>query len=79
MDIFSENEIHSLPEIAAQYSLSENDPMLWGLYLVLNKDILDESEKEQIINIMRRLRSKNNNIARRNLEYMDRHKTNISP
>jgi hypothetical protein len=73
MDCFSENEIVSLGEIEAQYGINTNDPMTWCFYYSQNREFLTIDEKDRVNEIIRVLTKKNQNIANRNREYMDKH------
>lgn len=69
---FSANEVYSLDDIAIEFNLEHNNPILYGLYLARNPE-LEHEEKENIKCYMDKLIKKQQNINRRNVEYMTKH------
>lgn len=69
---FSANEVYSLEDIAIEFNLEPNNPLLYGLYLARNPE-LEHEEQEQIKCYMDKLIKKQQNINRRNIEYMTQH------
>lgn len=72
MSFFSENELYSLEDIANEFSLDRENPILYGLYLARNPE-LDQDEKDNVKCYMNKLIKKQQNINKKNLEHMERH------
>jgi hypothetical protein len=73
MSCLSGNEIYSLEDIANEYFLEKDDPVLYTLYLSRNPE-LDQDEVDNIKAYIAKLVKKNRRINQLNMEYMDRHK-----
>lgn len=69
---FSGNEMYSLEDISAEFNLSHENPLLYGLYLARNPE-LEEEEKAYIKEYMDKLIKKQNKINQRNIHYLERH------
>ena len=72
MSYFSENEIYSLDDIANEFNLGREDPLLYAMYLHKNPD-LSQDEKDSINSHVAKLVKKITKINKINLRYMDRH------
>lgn len=72
MSVFSENEIYSIDDIANEFGLERNNPILYGLYLSRNPD-LDQEERDNVKYYMNKLIKKQQNINKKNIEHMERH------
>lgn len=70
---FSEYELYSLNDIASEFGLEPNNPILYGLYLSRNPE-LSQEDRDYIQNHMNKLIKKQNNINQKNLQYLERHK-----
>lgn len=69
---FSANEVYSLDDIATEFNLEPNNPLLYGLYLARNPE-LEHEEKEYIKCYMDKLINKQRKINQINLNYMTQH------
>lgn len=72
MSYFSENEIYSLDDIATEFNLNSDDPLLYSLYLHKNPD-LSQDERDGIKSHIDKLVKKITKINRINMQYMERH------
>jgi hypothetical protein len=72
MSFFSENEIYSIDDIAVEYSLNHDNPLLFTLYLDKNRE-LDQDEVDYIKSHIAKLTKKINRINAINLKHMDKH------
>jgi hypothetical protein len=72
MSVFSENELYSLEDIANEFSLESENPILYGIYLARNPE-LNQDEKDNIKYYMNKLIKKQQNINKKNLEHLERH------
>lgn len=69
---FSENEVYSLDEIATEFNLNSDDPLLYSIYLHKNPD-LSQDERDDIKSHVDKLVKKITKINSINLRYMERH------
>lgn len=72
MSCFSENEIYSLEDIAIEFNLEKENPILYALYLSRNPE-LSQDERDNITYYMHKLIKKQQNINKKNIDYMEKH------